>query len=291
MTITMTNTLPAERMAKVNRMAPNWVEVLEIVEEAPGVHTYWLRFVDEQVRDSYTFKPGQFNMLYVPGYGEAAISISSDPRDHSRIGHTVRLAGNVTHAINRLKVGDTLGVRGAFGTHWPIEDSVGKDIYIAAGGIGLPPLRSLIYHIVNNRDDYGRVVLLYGARTPQDLQFTREYEDWKAADIELIVTVDRADEKWNGLVGVVPMMFYQLRMDPHKSVAFTCGPEIMIRFVVFESLARRIPAENIYVSLERNMKCGFGSCGHCQLGPYFVCKDGPVFTYKQLEPYFNVEDF
>ncbi len=286
----MTMTYPKQAMKTINRMAPNWAEISEIVQAAPGVNTYWLKFVDEQFRNSYTFKPGQFNMLYVPGYGEAAISISSAPHDSSRIAHTVRLAGDVTNALSRLKVGDQIGVRGSFGTHWPIEKYIGKDIYIAAGGIGLPPLRSLIYHIVRNRQDYGRVVLLYGARTPKDLQFTNEYKSWEDADIELIVTVDRADESWNGQVGVVPMMFYNLRMDPHKSVAFTCGPEIMIRFVIFESLARRIPAEDIHVSLERNMKCGFGSCGHCQLGPYFVCKDGPVFTYKQLELYVNVED-
>jgi NAD(P)H-flavin reductase len=272
-------------------MAQNWADIMEIHEEAPGVSTYWLQFVEESVRKNYAFQPGQFNMLYVPGYGEAAISISSDPSDTSRIGHTVRLAGNVTNALDRLKVGDTIGVRGSFGSAWPIEEHVGKDIYIAAGGIGLPPLRPMIYHIMQNRDKYGKVVVIYGARTPQDLQFTDEYETWRAADIELIVTVDRADENWQGLVGVVPLMFYRLRMDPAKSVTFTCGPEIMIRFVVFEALARRVPAENIYVSLERNMKCGFGSCGHCQLGPFFVCKDGPVFTYKQLQPYFNVEEF
>ena len=162
---------------------------------------------------------------------------------------------------------------------------------MAAGGIGLPPLRPAIYHIMQNRGDYGRVVLLYGARTPQDLQFPEEYEVWRAADIEVMVTVDRADERWEGSVGVVPLMFYHLRMDPQNSVTFTCGPEIMMRFVIYEALARRIPAENIYASFERNMRCGFGSCGHCQLGPYFVCKDGPVFSYKQLEPYFNVEEF
>lgn len=287
MTLTKTDYAPRA----IDRMAQHWADIIDIHEEAPGVSTYWLQFVDEQVRESFSFLPGQFNMLYVPGYGEAAISISSDPNDTSLIGHTVRLAGNVTNALDRLKIGDTIGIRGPFGSAWPIDEHIGKDIYIAAGGIGLPPLRPMIYHIIKNREKFGKVVILYGARTPQDLQFTNEYDSWRAADIELIVTVDRADEHWQGLVGVVPLMFYRLRMDPKESVTFTCGPEIMIRFVVFEALARRVSEANIYVSLERNMKCGFGSCGHCQLGPFFVCKEGPVFTYQQLQPYFNVEEF
>jgi NAD(P)H-flavin reductase len=272
-------------------MTPQWAEIVEIQQEAPGVSTYWIKFGDPILRDTYSFKPGQFNILTVPGYGEAAISISSDTDDLESIGHTIRLAGNVTNAIARLKVGDTVGVRGPFGTFWPIEECKGKDIYIAAGGIGLPPLRPVIYHIIKNRDKYGKVVVLYGARTPLDLQFREEYETWREAGIQVMITVDRADEDWEGTVGVVPLLFYQLRMSSNNSMAFTCGPEIMMRFVVYEALARRLSEENVYVSFERNMKCGFGSCGHCQLGPYFVCKDGPIFSYQQLQPYFNVEDF
>jgi len=274
-----------------NPMTTQWAELVDIQPETPGISTYWLRFTDPDLQEKFTFRPGQFNLLSVPGYGEAAISISSDSLDKDKVGHTIRLAGNVTQAIGRLKVGDTVGVRGPYGSHWPIEEHIGKDIYIAAGGVGLPPLRPMLYHIMHNRQDFGKVVLIYGARGPQDLQFQDEYERWKQADIDMMVTVDRADENWTGLVGVVPMMFYHLRMDRRNSAVFTCGPEIMIHFVVYEALARRVPADNIYVSLERNMKCGFGSCGHCQLGPYFVCKDGPVFTYEALAPYFNVEDF
>ena len=274
-----------------NPMTPHWAELVDIQPEAPGISTYWLRFTDPDLQESFAFRPGQFNILSVPGYGEAAISISSDSLDKDKVGHTIRLAGNVTRAIGRLKVGDAIGVRGPYGSHWPIEELAGKDIYIAAGGIGLPPLRPVLYHIIHNRQDFGKVVVLYGARSPKDLQFQDEYEQWKQADIDVMVTVDRADENWDGLVGVVPMMFYHLRMDRRNSAVFTCGPEIMIHFVVYEALARRVPADNIYVSLERNMKCGFGSCGHCQIGPYFVCKDGPVFTYEALAPYFNVEDF
>lgn len=271
-------------------MLPYWAEIVNIKEETPGIATYWLRFVDERVRRTYAFKPGQFNMLYLPGYGESAISISSDPGNTELIGHTVRHTGRVTQNIARLKPGDLLGVRGPFGSSWPVDRYRGYDLVLGTGGIGLPPLRPVLYHVLRHRQDFNRVVLLYGARTPVDLQYASEYESWQQAGIETMITVDRADESWTGQVGVVPILFYRLRVDPRKTVVMTCGPEIMIRFVVFEALARRVPSERIFVSLERNMKCGLGQCGHCQMGPYFVCKDGPVFSLAQIEPYFNVEE-
>ena len=271
-------------------MLPYWAEIINIQTEAPGIATYSLRFIDNLVRKNYAFRPGQFNMLYMPGYGEAAISICSDPENLETLGHTIRSTGNVTQNIARLKVGDQIGVRGPFGTSWPIDQFIGTDLIIATGGVGAPSLRPVIYHVMRHRQDYGRVVLLYGARTPKDLQYTHEYEGWEKAGIETMITVDRADESWTGQVGVVPILFYRLRMDPKKSVIMTCGPEIMIRYVVFEALARRVPSNRIFVSLERNMKCGLGQCGHCQIGPYFVCKDGPIFSYEALEPYYSVEE-
>ncbi|MGB7537089.1 MAG: FAD/NAD(P)-binding protein [Anaerolineales bacterium] len=272
-------------------LSPSWAEVAEFQPEIENLATIWLRFKDPALRKAYTFQPGQFNMLYLPGYGEAAISICSDLEKRDLIGHTVRFVGNVTRAVSRLKIGDTVGVRGPFGTHWPIEQLEGKDIILAAGGIGLPPLRPVIYHILRNRAKYGKVILLYGARTPADLLYTSQFEEWRKADIDVQITVDRADDTWKGQVGVVSMLFYHFRLDAAKTAVMTCGPEIMIRFVVFEALARRVPADKIFVSLERNMKCGQGSCGHCQLGPFFICKDGPVFPFSALEPYFSVEEF
>jgi NAD(P)H-flavin reductase len=269
----------------------HWAEVVKITPEIEEVSTYWLKFTDPVVQASYSFKPGQFNMVYIPGFGEAAISISSDVKDQDTIGHTIRFVGNVTRAVSRLKVGSVVGLRGPFGTSWPIHEMEGKDVFIACGGIGLPPLRPVLYHIINNRPNYGKVTLLYGARVPSDLMYTDEYEAWKNAGIDVEVTVDRGDSNWSGRVGVVPMWFYQFRIDARKTTVLTCGPEIMIRFVIYEALARRIPLNGIYVSLERNMKCGQGSCGHCQLGPYFICKDGPVFRFDALEPFFNVEEF
>ena len=279
-----------QAIASSQPMLPYMAEITRIEPEAPGVATYWLRHRDEFLRKGYSFQPGQFNMLYLPGYGEAAISISSDPESSELIGHTIRHIGNVTQNIASLKEGDVLGLRGPFGTYWPSEEAKGNDLIISTGGIGLPPLRSLLYYVMHHRQDYGRVVLLYGARTPRDLQFTQEYEAWEKAGIETMITVDRGDESWTGQVGVVPILFYRVKMDPRRTFVLTCGPEIMIRFVVFEALARRVPSSRIFVSLERNMRCGLGQCGHCQIGPYFVCKDGPVFSFEQLEPYYNVEE-
>lgn len=270
---------------------PDWAEITAITNETSDVSTYWLKFVDPSMQADYSFKPGQFNMIYVPGFGEAAISISSDSEDRNKIGHTIRFVGNVTRAMSHLKVGDVIGLRGPFGSPWPVDEMEGKDIFIACGGIGLPPLRPVIYNIIHHREKYGKVTLLYGARTANDLMYTSEYDNWRQAGIDVEITVDRGDANWSGRVGVVPMWFYQFRIDAQKTAVLTCGPEIMIRFVIFEALARRVPLENIFVSLERNMKCGQGSCGHCQLGPYFVCKDGPVFRFDALQPYLNVEEF
>jgi NAD(P)H-flavin reductase len=239
---------------------------------------------------AYRFQPGQFNMLYVPGYGESAISISSDPNRQGTLSHTIRVAGNVTQAIARKNKGDHIGLRGPFGTSWPVDSHRGHDVVLACGGIGLAPLRPAIYHILNHRSEYGRVILLYGARTPKDLLYPSEYDSWRELGLEVEVTVDIGDSDWKGHVGVVPMLFYQLRLQPKQTVVMTCGPEIMMRFVVFEALARRIPAEEVFVSLERNMSCAMGFCGHCQFGPNLVCKDGPVFAFRQVEPFFNLED-
>ena len=175
-------------------------------------------------------------MLYLPGFGESAISISSDPSRHGLLSHTIRVAGNVTQAIARKKVGESIGVRGPFGSNWPVENCRGRDIVIACGGIGLAPLRPAIYEILNHREDYGQVILLYGARTPSGLLYTSEYDSWRAKQINMEVTVDIGDAQWNGHVGVVPLLFYRHRLQADRTTVLSCGPEIMMRFVVFEAL-------------------------------------------------------
>jgi len=283
-------TLVTENQSEVSPWMAQLAEIREILPEAPGVATYELAFEDPQAASNYRFKPGQFNMLYLPGFGESAISISSNPKQLATLSHTVRVAGNVTQALSRMRVGEQIGIRGPFGTAWPMRACRGKDVVIACGGIGLAPLRPAIYHIINHREEYGRVLLLYGARTAGDLLFTREFDAWKEADIEVEVTVDMGDADWQGHIGVVPLLFYRLRLQPERTCVLTCGPEIMMRFVIFEALARKVPARQLFMSMERNMSCAMGFCGHCQLGPVFVCKDGPVFTYQQMEPYLRWED-
>lgn len=270
---------------------PHVVSIGEVCPEVPGIATYRMIFDDPAVGAGYRFRPGQFNMLYLPGIGEVAISISSDPEEPGVLLHTIRAAGSVTQALTRKKVGDRLGLRGPYGSHWPMETCKGMDVVIACGGVGLAPLRPALCHLLRHRSDYGRVFLLYGARTPGDLLYAGEFDAWREADIEISTTVDIGDPDWRGNIGVVPVLFYRLRLNPSRTVVLTCGPEIMIRFVVFEALARKIPAARIFLSMERNMNCAIGHCGHCQLGPEFVCKDGPVFTYRQLAPYMHVEDF
>lgn len=263
--------------------------IVEIRPEVPGISTYDLEFDNPDVGAVYQFRPGQFNMLYLPGFGESAISISSDPERHDLLSHTVRVAGNVTQALARKRVGDHIALRGPFGSSWPVEECKERDIVFACGGVGLAPLRPAIHYVVNHRDQFGRVILLYGARTPADLLYTPEYVEWRDKGIEVEVTVDIGDENWRGHIGVVPVLFYRIRLQPQMTSIMTCGPEIMMRFVVFEALARKVAAEDIFVSMERNMSCAMGFCGHCQLGPHFVCKDGPVFEFRQVEPFFNLE--
>ena len=286
-------TSPAAAPPTVDRHDP-WavhpVRIRSIKPEVPGIATYELAFDDPAVADRYRFLPGQFNMLYLPGIGEAAISISSDPDHPERLLHTVRVVGNVTSALARLQIGDQLLLRGPFGSAWPMEACHGHDLVIAGGGVGLAPLRPVLYHVANHRDDFGKVTLLYGSRTSRDLLYADEYEAWRAAGIDVEVTVDLGDDDWQGEIGVVPALFYRLRLKAAQTRILTCGPEIMMRFVIFEALARKVPPADVYLTLERNMNCALGFCGHCQLGPAFICKNGPVFTYEQMAPFLDIED-
>jgi len=282
---------PSNNTAAASPWMTHQVRITDIRPEVPGISTFDLAFTDSATASEYAFAPGQFNMLYLPGFGESAISISSDAESLDPISHTVRVAGNVTQALFRKEVGDDLALRGPFGSVWPLKACRGQDVVIACGGVGLAPLRPAVCHIVRHRDDFGRVILLYGSRTPADLLYTEEYDAWRDADIEVHATVDRADDQWQGEIGVVPMLFYRLRLDAPRTRVLTCGPEIMMRFVVFEARARKVQKDHIYMSMERNMNCAVGLCGHCQLGPVFVCKEGPVFTYRQMEPFMSLEDF
>jgi NAD(P)H-flavin reductase len=226
-------------------------------------------------------------MVYVPGAGEIPISISGDPASPVLV-HTTRAVGRVTNAMSRLKAGEVVGVRGPFGTPWPLDAAAGHDVVIVAGGIGLAPLRSALYWLLTHRGDFRNVVLLYGTRTPQDILYRHELERWRARfDLEIHVTVDRGSPAWHGNVGVVTTLIHKAPFTPRNAVAMICGPEVMIRFTALELQRRGVPVGNVFVSMERNMKCAVGFCGHCQFGRHFVCRDGPVFSYDRIEELVN----
>ncbi len=230
-------------------------------------------------------------MLYAFGVGEVPISTSGAPNAGGELTHTIRAVGPVTTALCAAEPGDVLGVRGPFGTTWPLEQAAGGDLVVIAGGIGLAPVRPAVYHALAHRDDYGAVGLLVGARTPSDLLYVPELEQWRARfDLEVGVTVDSAAGDWHGRVGVVTRLIPGAAFDPATATALVVGPEIMMRFTVAALLERGVPKERIYISMERNMRCGVGHCGHCQLGPLLICRDGPVFRYDEIEPLMEVRE-
>lgn len=240
--------------------------------------------LDIEHDDAGSLGPGQFNMLYAFGIGESAISVSSHASEAPLLSHTIRTAGWVTSALTALRPGEALGIRGPFGNTWPLEAAEGRDLVLVAGGIGLAPLRPAVLHALRHRDRYRRVVLLLGARTPEDLLFRDELEAWREDDrIELRVTVDVAGRAWSGPVGVVTTQIDRTELDPGASTVLACGPPVMLQFVARSVLGRGIAPEDLHVSLERNMRCGIGTCGHCQVGTELICRDGPVFAWHQVD--------
>jgi len=230
-------------------------------------------------------EPGQFVEVSLLGVGEAPISISSSPsRSNGTFELCVRRVGDLTHSLHKMETGSFLGVRGPFGHGFPVEKMKGKDILFAAGGLGLAPLRSLINQVLDERGCYDRVIILYGTKQPSEILFKDELLEWaERDDVEFHMTVDRADDDWRGHVGVITTLFPKVTINPRNTVAATCGPPIMYRFVLMEMLGKGIPETQIYLSLERRMKCGVGKCGHCQINGFYCCQDGPVFNYAQIK--------
>ena len=279
MGVTGTELIP-ERSA----MAPDPFVVRERNAETSDTWTIVLDAVDGV---GPSVAPGQFMMVYAFGVGEVPISVSGPPDRAGPVVLTVRAVGAVTQAICASEPGAVLGLRGPFGTSWPIAGSTGADVVVVAGGIGLAPLRPVVFHALEQRPAFGRVVLLYGARTPDDLLYPTELLGW-GAEAAVDVTVDAAESGWAGKVGVVPKLLPRAEFDPASTVAFVCGPEIMMRFTIEALLERGVPADRINISLERNMRCGVGHCGHCQLGPTLICRDGPVYSYETAAPWLEV---
>ena len=251
----------------------------------------WTLDLESANGEQLEFAPGQFTMLYAFGVGEVPISVSGDPARPERLVHTVRAVGPVTTAICEAEENLELGVRGPFGRGWPVSSAAGCDIAVVAGGVGLAPLRSALYSVLADRNRYGRLMLLYGGRTPDQLLYRDQLEEWRGRDdVEVELIVDAADPSWSGNVGVVPSLIERADLDPDRTVGMVCGPEVMMRFAV-EALAERgVAAERIHLSMERNMRCAVGHCGHCQWGPTFVCRDGPVFSWAEAERWLRIRE-
>jgi len=250
----------------------------------------WTLELQARAGNPFSFAPGQFTMLSACGTDEVPISISGDPDGAGALVHTVRAVGLATQAICGARPGEVLGVRGPFGRPWPVAEIEGADILVVAGGIGLAPLRPAILALLARRERYGRLLLLYGGRSPEQLLYAAELEDWRARGLEVAVTVDSAGPDWLGHVGVVPRLLGRAHFDAARAVALLCGPEVMMRFTAAALARSGVAGDRVYASMERNMQCGIGLCGHCQLGPTLICRDGPIYEWGVIEPWLAIRE-
>jgi sulfhydrogenase subunit gamma (sulfur reductase) len=270
----------------MNIYKPYLMQVKEVIEETPDTRTLRLQFKDEELRKNFTFKAGQFAEYGVFGEGECTFCIASSPTRPEYIECSFKLAGKVTSALRRLEINDTIGFRGPYGNCFPIEEMKGKNLVFIAGGIGLAPVRCLIQNVLDRRSEFKDITIIYGARSVSDLVYKNEIEEWKArTDIKTVITVDPNGETpdWKGEIGFVPTIVEKTNPDSKNTVAIVCGPPVMIKFTtpVLEKLG--FSDESIITTLENRMKCGVGKCGRCNIGNTYVCKDGPVFNYKQMK--------
>lgn len=276
----------------VNSSLPQEIEVMERIQESPTIFTLRLRFTDPARHAAFRFEPGQFNMLYLYGVGEVAISIVSDPDDEHLFNHTIRVVGRVTRGLAQLKTGDRLGVRGPYGRGWPLTQAQNRDVMIITGGLGCAPVVSVINYVIRRRDRFRRLVIMQGVKHSDDLIWRQQYAHWgKQPDTQVLVAANEGATLWPWHVGNVTELFDKVEIDAARAVIMMCGPEGMMRVAVDQLLERGVHEDNIYLSMERSMNCAVGLCGHCQYGGKFVCKDGPVFSYPDVKPLFGMRGF
>jgi sulfhydrogenase subunit gamma (sulfur reductase) len=273
-----------------NVYLPHLAVIEKIVDETYDTRTFHFNFKDEKLREQFTFASGQFCLVSVLGIGEAPFCISSSPTRKDHLECSIRQVGKLTRALHRLGVGAEIGFRGPYGNSFPLDYLQGKNLVFVGGGIGLAPLRSLIWNVVDNRDKYGNIDIVYGARSPADLCFTYDLEAWdKDPTVNMVTTIDREAEGWEGRVGLVPVVLEEVAPTATNSVAIVCGPPIMIRFT-FPALERLgFTPEQMITTLEKRMKCGVGKCGRCNIGNIYVCRDGPVFSYAEIKSFTSSE--
>ncbi len=274
----------------MNPLLPREARIVERTEEALDIFTLGLQFPDMADKDHYRFAPGQFNMLYLHGVGEIPISIVSDPEDKHILYHTIRRVGRVTKGMHQLKVGDYLGIRGPYGRGWPVDQAKGKTVFVVTGGLGCAPVMSVINYILKRRDEYGRLVILQGVKHSNDLIWRAQYHLWsQLPNVTVHLAADVAERGWPGTEGPVTHLIDETEIDA-DAAAFICGPEAMMVASARQLVSRGLQARRIWLSLERNMQCATGHCGHCQLGPRFVCGEGPVFPWPIMEPLLSVRN-
>ncbi len=275
-----------------NAYLPREAGIVAYTQEAPDIFTLRLQFTDPEIRDSYRFTPGQFNMLYQYGVGEVPVSIVSDPAQATYFEHTIRRVGRVTTAMAALQPGDRLGVRGPFGRGWPLHAAANRDLVLITGGLGCAPVMSVINYVLQRRAEFKRLVILQGVKQANDLIWRARYETWRRLpDTQVLLAANVAAPHWAFDVGFVTDLLAKADFDPANAVALLCGPEVMMHAASQRLLARQMPAARIWLSLERNMHCAVGHCGHCQLGSRFVCKDGPVFPLPEISALLGVKGF
>ncbi|MDY6861747.1 MAG: FAD/NAD(P)-binding protein [Thermodesulfobacteriota bacterium] len=273
-----------------NPYLPHIMKIEKVIVETPTIKTFHFNFKDEKLRQEFTFKSGQFAEYSIFGSGECTFCVSSSPTRKDHMEFSVMKAGRVTGEIHNLEEGDEIGFRGPFGNCFPIDDLKGKNLVFIGGGIGLAPLRSLIWNVFDNRNEYRDITIIYGARSPNDLSFKYDLKAWEEEKtINMVTTVDRGDESWTGKVGLVPHVLEEINPSPENSVAITCGPPIMIKFTLQSLEKLKFTPKQIITTLEMRMKCGIGKCGRCNIGNIYVCKDGPVFTYEQIQNFLSQE--
>lgn len=278
-----------------NPHVPRIAVVDQRTQEAPTIFTLRLQYEDSQAQEAFEFAPGQFNMVTLFGIGEIPISIVNDPVDSHFFDHTVRVVGRVSEGMSKLKPGDRVGIRGPFGRGWPLSSIKGKDVVLITGGLGCAPLVSVIRYLIRRRDEYGHIAILQGVKHANDLIWREQYQEWsRLRDVKVMLAadvVDKTDKSWVGQQGMVTELIGQLTLRPQRSVALLCGPELMMMAAIATLREEGIIDGNIWLSTERNMQCGIGQCGHCQIGPKYVCADGPVFCYSEVADFFGAKGF
>ena len=275
-----------------NPYLPAEAEIVERVQESPTIFTLRLRFTDPGMHETYSFAPGQFNMVYLYGVGEVPISIVSDPEDEHLYDHTIRAVGRVTRGLAKLRQGDKVGIRGPFGRGWPLARAEGRDVLIVTGGLGCAPVVSVINYMIKRRSRFGRLTIMQGVKHSDDLLWRERYNQWSLMpDTQVVVAADQGGRQWPWRIGRVIEMFNEIQLNPSQTIAMMCGPEGMMKAAIDRLLARGVGRNMLFVSMERNMQCAVGHCGHCQHGGRFVCKDGPVFSFDQIEALMGVPGF